>query len=100
LTNAYEAMDGEGALTIEAASREGELEIRITDTGPGMDTETASRVFEPFFTRKAKGIGLGLPVTKRIVEKHGGSIFAESAPGEGTTFLLTLPAATVAGEVA
>jgi signal transduction histidine kinase len=93
-------MGSEGVLTIEAAtSREGQLDIRVTDTGPGMDAETAGRIFEPFFTRKAKGIGLGLPVTRRIVESHGGTITAESAPGHGTTFLVTMPSALVAGEV-
>ncbi len=100
LTNAYEAMDGAGVLTIEAAtSGEAQVDIRVTDSGPGMDAETASRIFEPFFTRKAKGIGLGLPVTKRIVESHGGQISAESAPGRGTTFLVTLPCALAVGEV-
>jgi signal transduction histidine kinase len=64
-----------------------------------MDKETASRIFEPFFTRKAKGIGLGLPVTRRIVESHGGTITAESAPGHGTTFLVSMPSSLVAGEV-
>jgi signal transduction histidine kinase len=100
LTNAYEAMDGAGVLTIEASTNgAAQVDIRVTDTGPGMDAETASRIFEPFFTRKAKGIGLGLPVTRRIVEKHGGSIAAESVPGHGATFVVTLPAAAVLDEV-
>jgi signal transduction histidine kinase len=96
LTNAYESIDdGGGAVTIEAREQSEDVVIRVSDSGPGMDEETASHVFEPFFTRKAKGIGLGLPVTKRIVEKHGGTIAAESVPGEGATFVLTLPAAVV-----
>jgi signal transduction histidine kinase len=100
LTNAYEAMDGSGGVvTIEARGRGDDVEIRVTDSGTGMDAETASQVFQPFFTRKAKGIGLGLPVTKRIVEKHGGTIAAETVPGRGTTFVLTLPAAVVLGGV-
>jgi signal transduction histidine kinase len=100
LTNAYEAMDERGGvLTIAARGGERDVEIRVSDDGAGMDDETASRVFEPFFTRKAKGIGLGLPVTKRIVEKHGGTIAAESLLGSGTTFVLTLPSAAVLDEV-
>jgi signal transduction histidine kinase len=100
LTNAYEAIDGAGGVvTIEARGRGDDVELRVSDSGPGMDADTAGHVFEPFFTRKAKGIGLGLPVTKRIVEKHGGTIAAESVPGQGATFVLTLPAAVVLGGV-
>jgi signal transduction histidine kinase len=96
LTNAYEAMDeAGGVLTLEAGRRGDEVELRVSDSGAGMDADTAAQVFEPFFTRKAKGIGLGLPVTRRIVEKHGGTIVAESVAGEGATFVLTLPVAVV-----
>ena len=91
LTNGYEAMDGAGTLTVGARRVDGQVELRIADTGAGMDDETAARIFEPFFTTKAKGIGLGLPVTKRIVEMHGGTISAESEPGAGTAFILTVP---------
>ena len=56
-----------------------------------MDEDTANHVFDAFFTRKAKGIGLGLAVTKRIVEAHGGTITAESTLGVGTTFVISLP---------
>jgi signal transduction histidine kinase len=93
ITNAYEAMSEEGVLRIEATANGEEIEIRVSDTGPGMDEETAKRVFEPFFTQKAKGIGLGLAVSKRIVEAHGGSITGEGAPGGGATFTLTMPLA-------
>jgi signal transduction histidine kinase len=91
LTNGYEAMGGAGTLRITAAQSDGFVEVRVTDTGPGMDDQTAARVFEPFFTTKAKGIGLGLPVTKRIVEKHGGTIAAETTAGAGTAFVLRIP---------
>jgi signal transduction histidine kinase len=64
-----------------------------------MDEDTANHVFDAFFTRKAKGIGLGLAVTKRIVEAHGGTITAESEPGVGTTFVVSIPQARVAEEV-
>jgi signal transduction histidine kinase len=95
LTNAYAAMEGTGVLTIEAAPGAGGVEIRVTDSGAGMDEETVNHIFDPFYTRKAKGIGLGLAVTRRIVEAHGGTIAARSAPGEGTTFVIGLPGALV-----
>ena len=95
LTNAYAAMEGAGVLTIEAAPGAGGVEIRVTDSGVGMDEETVNHIFDPFYTRKAKGIGLGLAVTRRIVEAHGGTIAARSAPGEGTTFVIGLPGALV-----
>jgi signal transduction histidine kinase len=95
LTNAYAAMDGTGVLTIEAVPGAGGVEIRVTDTGVGMDEETVNHIFDPFYTRKAKGIGLGLAVSRRIVEAHGGTIAARSAPGEGTTFVIAMPGALV-----
>jgi signal transduction histidine kinase len=91
LTNGYEAMDGSGTLTLDARQIDSTVELRIADTGQGMEPETAARIFEPFFTTKARGIGLGLPVTKRIVEMHGGTITAESAAGAGTAFVITVP---------
>jgi len=95
LSNAYAAMDGNGVLAVDAAPGARGLEIRVTDTGVGMDEETVNHIFDPFYTRKAKGIGLGLAVTRRIVEAHGGTIAARSAPGEGTTFVIRLPTALV-----
>jgi signal transduction histidine kinase len=95
LTNAYAAMDGTGVLTIEAVPGAGGVEIQVTDSGVGMDEETVNHIFDPFYTRKAKGIGLGLAVTRRIVEAHGGTIAARSAPGDGTTFVIGLPGALV-----
>jgi signal transduction histidine kinase len=95
LTNAYAAMEGAGVLTIAAVPGAGGVEIHVTDPGVGMDEETVNHIFDPFYTRKAKGIGLGLAVTRRIVEAHGGTITARSAPGEGTTFVIGLPGALV-----
>jgi signal transduction histidine kinase len=59
-----------------------------------MDTETQESIFAPFFTKKARGIGLGLAVTKRIVESHHGTITVRSAPSAGTSFTITVPVAT------
>jgi signal transduction histidine kinase len=95
LTNAYAAMNGAGTLTVEAVPDADGVEIRVTDSGVGMDEETVNHIFDPFYTRKAKGIGLGLAVSRRIVEAHGGTIAARSEPGEGTTFVIGLPGALV-----
>jgi signal transduction histidine kinase len=77
--------NGEGGRQVPAAR------ISITDRGQGMDERTRARIFEPFFTTKKKGTGLGLAIAKQIVEQHGGSIRAESAPGQGTRFTIDLP---------
>jgi len=95
LTNAYAAMDGEGVIMIDAVADRKRVELRVSDTGVGMDEDTVNHIFDPFYTRKAKGIGLGLAVTRRIVEAHGGTIAVRSAPGEGTTFAVRLPGALV-----
>jgi signal transduction histidine kinase len=80
-----------GVLTVSTAPVPGSVEITVTDTGSGMDERTRSSIFTPFFTKKVRGIGLGLAVTKRVVEAHGGTIAVQSTPGAGTSFTLTLP---------
>jgi two-component system sensor histidine kinase HydH len=65
--------------------------IEITDTGPGVPPAVLSRIFDSFFTTKEKGTGLGLAVSKRIVEEHGGTITVSNRPEGGATFMLTLP---------
>ena len=92
VSNAYEAMPEGGTVTITTEATANGLRISVADTGMGMDTETRRQLFEPFFTRKTKGIGLGLSVTKRIVEAHRGVIAVQSELGEGTTFTVDLPA--------
>jgi signal transduction histidine kinase len=104
LLNAVEAINANGSLTVTtelAADDEGGLRetgslrmvrIRIADTGTGITQENMSRLFEPFFTTKQNGTGLGLAVTRRIIEEHNGTIHAESHPGKGTTFTVLLPA--------
>lgn len=91
VTNAYEAMPEGGTIKIGVGTSNGQVRVTVSDPGLGMDAEAAVRLFEPFFTRKARGIGLGLAVTKRIVDSHGGTISVQTAPGEGTTFTLDLP---------
>jgi len=65
--------------------------IHVIDTGPGMDQETRSKIFQPYFSTRSGGSGLGLPVTRRIVEQHGGHIDLHSEPGKGTDFTLVFP---------
>ena len=66
-------------------------EIAIIDTGPGITPEVAKRLFEQFFTTKPQGTGLGLYISRQIIEGHGGTLRWESAPGQGTAFTATLP---------
>lgn len=65
--------------------------IHVIDTGPGMTDEQTTRAFEPYFTTKAGGTGLGLPTTRRIIEAHGGTLDLDSTPGRGTAFTITIP---------
>jgi signal transduction histidine kinase len=68
------------------------VEIHITDTGPGIPGDAVSKVFQPYFSTKRGGTGLGLPTTRRIVEEHGGELQIHSAPGRGSDFVIRLPA--------
>ena len=94
--NAIDACGPSGGLVqIEAAPAQcdGRFAIRVRDNGCGMDAAAKQKLFAPFFSTKGnKGTGLGLPVTKKLVEEHGGSIHVESEPGRGTEFTLLLPA--------
>jgi two-component system, NtrC family, sensor histidine kinase HydH len=92
ISNAYDAMPGGGVLMVAGGQLPGGAQITVSDTGIGMDEATCERIFTPFFTMKARGTGLGLAVTKRIVESHGGTIVVHSAPSSGSSFVLTLPA--------
>jgi PAS domain S-box-containing protein len=94
LLNACTAMTDGGTLTISAAQVEaGWVEIGVQDTGCGIPREMLSHVFEPFFTTRPSGVGLGLPVSWSIIRQHGGTIQVESEMGKGTTFTIRLPVA-------
>ena len=93
ITNAGQAMPSGGRITIQATPRETMVAVSVTDSGTGMSEETLARLFEPLFTTKAKGIGLGLAVSKHLVEANGGSIGVESEEGKGSTFTVTVPSA-------
>lgn len=86
-----------GVTTRENRER-GCIEIAVSDRGPGIPAEAVGQIFEPFFTTKGNGTGLGLPITKKIIEGHGGSIEVASAPGQGATFLVRLPTAAEGAE--
>jgi signal transduction histidine kinase len=92
IENALHAMPGGGALTIDAALAPDRMaQLRVTDTGVGMDAEALSKIFEPYFSTKAIGTGLGLTIAKRNVEANGGTIAVTSERGRGTSVTLTLP---------
>lgn len=105
LLNAVESMGPEGTLTVGTAlapdvpnaqlrdklKASQLLRVTISDTGTGIPPEHLERLFEPFFTTKQHGTGLGLPVTRRIIEEHQGTIQVESQPGHGATFTILLP---------
>jgi signal transduction histidine kinase len=110
MINATQAMTASAAANPDsaAASDRGDLMLRtapaqmpeggpavavhVTDTGPGMTEETRRKAFEPYFTTKGGGSGLGLPTTKRLVEEHGGTLAIHSEPGRGTEFTVLIPA--------
>jgi len=89
--NAFQAMPQGGRLTIEASLTDKEALVHVKDTGIGIEKENISKIFNPLFTTKAKGQGLGLPVCKRIVEAHGGSITVQSTVNKGTIFTVKIP---------
>ena len=80
-----------GKLAIEAKGKDSFLEMKIVDTGSGISEEAIGKIFDPLYTMKAKGIGLGLAVCKSIIDRHKGNIGVESKEGEGTTFTIKLP---------
>ena len=91
--NALHAMPGDGTLSVMARAENQHVRIRVADTGAGMDAEALARAFEPYFSTKASGTGLGLPIAKRNVELMGGTISVTSERDRGTTVELTLPLA-------
>jgi len=91
IVNAIEAMEpGKGILQLRTVSKENKCVVTITDNGPGIDEESLSKIFEPYFTNKAKGTGLGLTNTQNIILNHNGHISLESTKGTGTTFMIQL----------
>ncbi len=90
--NAVDAMGPDGGdLTVITTRERDTALVEVLDSGPGFSVDTAGRLFEPYFTTKQKGTGLGLPIALRIVADHGGSIRAENRPGGGARIVVQLP---------
>jgi PAS domain S-box-containing protein len=95
MLNGIDAMNGaigRGELTIKSEARDAQLLISVCDTGVGLAPEVTDHIFSPFFTTKDKGTGMGLPISRSIIESHGGRLWATSGPGTDATFQFTLPA--------
>ena len=93
--NSIEAMPGGGRLRVTVSHQGGDCEIAVSDTGPGIPAEVRDRIFDPYFSTKERGSGIGLTLTLRAMQLHGGSVEVESAAGQGSTFRLRLPAVQV-----
>ena len=91
MLNGLQAMPEGGTLTLEAKTSNGNFLIAVTDTGSGIARENLERIFEPYFTTKAKGTGLGLAISRRIIEAHGGTITAANRLGGGCRVEISLP---------
>jgi signal transduction histidine kinase len=92
-SNANDAMEPGGTLTLTVSRTDAYVEFCLSDTGPGIPPQIQDKLFEPFVTYgKPSGTGLGLAIAKKAIEDHGGTITADSAPGQGTTFVIRLPA--------
>ncbi len=90
--NAREAMPGGGTLTVAARRAEGAVEVLVGDTGGGIPPEDLGRIFDPFYSTKERGTGLGLAFVQQVVQEHAGQVRCESAVGRGTTFVIRFPA--------
>jgi signal transduction histidine kinase len=106
--NACQAMIGEAGtdttdannrvLTITTRKTNGRVEVVFADSGPGIPPDILPNIFEPLFSTKGFGVGLGLPVVKQIMEQHGGGIEVETEEGRGSRFVLRLPTRRLEGE--
>ncbi len=91
LRNAAEAAGARSRVVVDVRDRGEWVELRVEDEGPGVPEEQQDKVFEPFFTTRARGTGLGLAIVRRVVEAHGGEVAVEPAPGGGACFRVRLP---------
>jgi signal transduction histidine kinase len=98
--NAVQAMPDGGVLTVDTRRLGDVVQVAVRDTGAGMDRVTLRRAFEPFFSTRPRGTGLGLAVVREVAEGHGARIRVTSRPGRGTTVRLTFPLAASDGATA
>lgn len=98
IINAIESVDGDGQVKVRVAQTETEFEgeaiVEVSDNGRGISEEDLTRIFNPFFTTRPSGTGLGLPAVRRIARAHGGNVEVKSSLGQGSTFILHLPIGT------
>ncbi|MGB4549609.1 MAG: ATP-binding protein [Syntrophales bacterium] len=95
VSNAFQAMPEGGTITFRTERSDGKFNLHILDTGAGVPRENLERIFEPFFTTKSGGLGLGLAITRRVIEEHGGKIDFLSSEGRGSEVSITLPLASL-----
>ncbi|MBQ7403570.1 MAG: PAS domain-containing protein [Lentisphaeria bacterium] len=91
IRNAIQAMSGGGVLTIQCREAEQEIVMRISDTGSGIAPENMAKLFQPYFSTKESGNGIGLMVVERVFREHGARLSIESAGGKGTSFIISFP---------
>ena len=92
MLNAIEAMrDAGGELTVKSQRQDSQLLLSVSDTGPGLPAGNVDQIFSAFFTTKPQGSGMGLAISRSIVESHGGRLWATANDGRGATFHFTLP---------
>jgi len=91
LINAAQASPPGGAVTLKTRAAGGDAEVSVIDRGSGIDPAQRDNIFNPFFTTKPQGVGLGLAIVSKIVDEHGGNIAVESEPGKGSIFRVVLP---------
>jgi two-component system sensor histidine kinase HydH len=91
LLNAAQASPPNGSITVKTRENDGMVEITVIDRGSGIQPKLIENIFNPFYTTKSAGVGLGLAIVSKIVDEHGGSIAVESEPGEGSVFRVYLP---------
>jgi nitrogen fixation/metabolism regulation signal transduction histidine kinase len=96
--NALQAVGEHGRIRIQITPEDGRVRVDVEDSGPGIDPEMKERLFEPFFSTKTGGSGLGLALVKKIAEDHGGGVEVESHPGNGTRATLWFPGARAASD--
>ncbi|HEX7176502.1 MAG TPA: ATP-binding protein [Pyrinomonadaceae bacterium] len=91
ILNAVQAMPSGGTLAVKTLRADGALKVEVSDTGVGMNEEQLGNIFEPFYSTKSRGLGLGMPYVRKVVEEHRGTIQVESRPSAGTTIRVSLP---------